>query len=191
MEASRAAELVAMITAAFPAWKPTLETVKLYAKLLEPVPLEIGQQAIMELLSEPREFAPAVGVIIDRAAKLALAQSGSGLLSAEEAWALVMDRIGSNGSYRGPGSVDQVTRRAIEAIGWHDLCTNPNIEASRAHFLRIHVSLANDQVATARNRIAAGVAPVEIEEQKTRRLPDQVSRLVMKVTDNLAKEPVE
>ena len=60
------------------------------------------------------------------------------LLSGEEAWAKVQECIEQRGFYCGPGSLDARIRRAVDAVGWGELCHNDNVAASRAHFIKIY-----------------------------------------------------
>ena len=123
MKSETAVKCVALVSAAFPSWRPTPETVRLYSKFLEPLDPALAERAIMEIIGEPREFAPPIGVIVDRIARLALGHAGPRLLP-EEAWALVQDRIRYRGYYQGPGAVDAIVKRAIDAIGPDRFCTN-------------------------------------------------------------------
>lgn len=155
----QATQCVAMISAAYPSWHPTPETVRLYAKFLEPLPAPLAERAVMEIIGEPREFPPPIGVIIDRIARLALAAAGRDLLSPEAAWAEVQELIHYRGYYQGPGVLDPVLKRVIDAIGWQDLCTNPNVEATRAHFFRIYSRFVETEIAELRAEIADGRTP--------------------------------
>ncbi|HUY39800.1 MAG TPA: hypothetical protein VNF29_05065 [Candidatus Binataceae bacterium] len=140
----------------------------------------------MEIIGEPREFPPPIGVIVDRIARLALAAAGRDLLSAEEAWAEVQERIHYRGYYQGPGiDLDATMKRAIDAIGWQDLCTNSNIEANRAHFFRIYARFAETEIAEVRSEIAGGRAPRIGNAPSQRDLPAPVSDLVSKVAGHL------
>jgi hypothetical protein len=191
MIAEQATRCVAMITAAFPSWHPTPETVRLYAKFLEAVPVALAERAVMEIIAEPREFPPPVGVIVDRIAKLALAATGRALLSAEEAWAEVQERIHYRGFYQGPGiDLDPILKRVIDAIDWQELCTNSNIEANRAHFFRIYSRFAETELAEIRAEIAAGRMP-RIAKSTTHELPAPLAELAAHVTSKIAREGEE
>ena len=56
-----ALEIVGMITAGYPSWKPTKESLRLYAKLLEPFEEGLTKATVIEILYSPREFAPPIG----------------------------------------------------------------------------------------------------------------------------------
>jgi hypothetical protein len=145
MTTLEAMEIVAMLTAAYPSWKPTEASLRLYAKLLEPLDADFSKPAVMELLYSPREFAPPIGVLADAIAVRNLKQAGQ-YLSPEEAWAEVMDRIRDVGVYLTPTFSSPALTRAVQALGWRGICTNENVEANRAHFMRIFDALQRSHV---------------------------------------------
>jgi hypothetical protein len=142
MEKTQAGEIVAMLAAGYPIWKPTQQTVDLYIKLLEPLPAAATEEAVMQILRSDREFAPPVGVVIQTATRIALAQSGAAVTTAEEAWGQVESAIRKLGHYQGPGEFagNKAIQRAVAAIGWSNLCFDENVVANRAHFMRIFES---------------------------------------------------
>jgi hypothetical protein len=109
---------------------------RLYAKLLEPFDAEQAQRAVMTLLYSPREFAPPVGVIVE-AINVEKQRATGQFMSAEEAWAEVTEAIRHLGYYRQPTFENEALTRAVAAMDWKEICTNPNVEATRAHFMRI------------------------------------------------------
>jgi len=67
MQTVEALKLVAMLVAAYPSWKPTEETQRLYAGFLEQVDYDAAREVLREIIESPREFVPPVGLIISRA----------------------------------------------------------------------------------------------------------------------------
>jgi hypothetical protein len=128
--------ITTLLIAAYPAWKPSEATMQLYERLLRPLEAGLAEEAVLQIIRTPREFAPAVGSICYQAARLALRRA-EGELSAEEAWAEVAAAIRSHGSYRQPTFVNTALACAVSAMGWSELCTSPNLEATRAHFFRL------------------------------------------------------
>lgn len=145
MTTLEAMEIVAMLTAAYPNWKPTEASLRLYAKLLEPLEADVAKPAVMEMLYSPREFAPPIGVLADAISVRKLKQAGQ-YLSPEEAWAEVMDRIRDVGVYRTPTFSSPALTRTVQALDWKGICTNENVEATRAHFMRIFDALQRRNV---------------------------------------------
>jgi hypothetical protein len=67
MQTVEALKLVAMLVAAYPSWKPTEETQRLYAGFLEQLDYDATREVLREIIESPREFVPPVGLIISRA----------------------------------------------------------------------------------------------------------------------------
>jgi hypothetical protein len=56
-----------MLIAAYPSWKPTEETQRLYAGFIEQLDYDVAREVLREIIESPREFVPPVGLIISRA----------------------------------------------------------------------------------------------------------------------------
>jgi hypothetical protein len=138
-------KIVMMLTAAYPSWKPGKESLQLYAKLLEPFDGDLGKKTVMEMLYSPREFAPPIGVVAE-AILIAKMKAEGQYLSPEDAWAEVMQQIRHAGYYRQPKFSSAALSRAVEAIDWKELCSNDNVEATRAHLMRIHDAMQKREV---------------------------------------------
>ena len=143
MKKSEAAELVALVQAAFPRLEITAATVRLYAEMLADVDAELGRAAVLELVkTQVYPTLPTVGEIRQRVTDLAFRRAG--LLTAEEAWEVVQWAFRKVGQYRpfpdttkgGP-----LLKRAVTAIGWVNLCNSENLVADRAHFFRVYEAL--------------------------------------------------
>ena len=59
-------KLVALIVAAYPNWKPTEETQRLYAGYLRDYPLDVTAEQIDSIIKSSRDFAPPVGLVITK-----------------------------------------------------------------------------------------------------------------------------
>lgn len=109
---------------------------QLYERLLTPLDARLVEEAVLRIIRTPREFAPSVGSICHEAARLTLAR-GEVEVSAEEAWAEVAAAVRSHGFYRQPRFTNAALARTVAAMNWAELCTNSNVEATRAHFFRL------------------------------------------------------
>jgi hypothetical protein len=56
----------------------------------------------------------------------------------EEAWREVVRAITTHGYTRMPEWSDPAVERAVETIGWVEICHNTNVEATRAHFFKAY-----------------------------------------------------
>jgi hypothetical protein len=155
--------IIALLVAAYPAWKPSEATMQLYERLLRPLEAALGEEAVLQIIRTPREFAPAVGFICYQAARLAL-QRGEVELSAEEAWAEVMAAIRSHGCYRQPNFSNTVLARAVVAMDWGELCWNPNVEATRAHFFRLFAAFQERRIARRVEELSGRTQCAELAE---------------------------
>jgi hypothetical protein len=164
MEKNEAVRIVTMLAASYPNWKPPKETLELYVSLLQPLPAEPTEEAVMQILRSDREFAPPVGVVIQNASRIALAQSGAAVTTAEEAWGQVVAAIRNLGHYRGPGEFggNKAIQRAVAAIGWSNLCFDENVVANRAHFMRIFESYQTRELEGAVDLLSHGKTSLEV-----------------------------
>jgi hypothetical protein len=153
-----------LLVAAYPAWKPSEATMQLYERLLQPLEAALAEQAVLQIIRTPREFAPSVGSICHQAARLAL-QRGEGELSVEEAWAEVAAAIRSHGSYREPSFTNPALARAVAAMDWGELCTNSNLEATRAHFFRLFGAFQEGRIARRVEELGGGAQCVQLAER--------------------------
>lgn len=55
-----------------------------------------------------------------------------------EAWQEVLVEISKTGSYGIPKFSDPLIKKAVDAVGWRDICLSTNIMVERAHFLKIY-----------------------------------------------------
>jgi hypothetical protein len=137
MTEQESAELCMMLAAAYPSWRPTVPTLRLYSSALAPLPVEVAREATIRIIRSDREFPPPVGVIWTEAVKLIQAAEGRPHIAAEDAWSEVRDKMRQLGIYKYPTWSHPTIEEAVEAIGWRDLCLTENIVATRAHFFRI------------------------------------------------------
>lgn len=60
-----------------------------------------------------------------------------------EAWLEVRKKIMGVGSYGTPTFKESLIQKAVEIMGWRNLCLSENQMADRAHFLKIYDTLIN------------------------------------------------
>lgn len=133
MNAREAASVVAAISAAYPQWPASRETVAIYADALADLDYVDALAAVREIILTDDRW-PTVATIRRRTA------SRAGILAPDqaEAWAEVR-RLTSTGLST---TVDAFSHPAIAetvaALGWWDLCHSTNPETIRAQFLRLY-----------------------------------------------------
>ncbi|HZY58940.1 MAG TPA: hypothetical protein VFE56_04205 [Candidatus Binataceae bacterium] len=165
MSEVEAKRITALLIAAYPGWKPSEATMQLYERLLRPFAGALAERAVAEIIRSPREFAPPVGVICDRAARLALERGGEQALGAEEAWAELSAAIRSHGMYRPPNFSSPALVRTVAAMEWAEICSNPNLEATRAHFFRLFTAFQDRRVTRQIEEMSAGTQCAQLPER--------------------------
>ncbi|MCH8877794.1 MAG: hypothetical protein IIA89_13390 [Chloroflexi bacterium] len=141
-DAQRITKALAPLTSVFPNWKGTPETVSVYVRILADLPPELLEMAIVQLLSQDREFMPTPGTIRETA--LQLEDYASGRLSAPEAWGEAMRLIRGVGSARldQEGSGDDTLDQAMRAVGgWRAVGYSDNPTADRARFIEAYSTI--------------------------------------------------
>ncbi len=141
MKASEAAELVAVLMAAFPSARPTARTSEVYERMLMDLDGKTANAAVERLLATSR-FMPTVAEIRDACIDLSHGDRRAG----GEAWGECLKAIGRFGVYRSPGKdfsfQDPLVARCVAALGWEPLCNSENQAADRARFIELYDQLA-------------------------------------------------
>ena len=134
------AQILSLMSAAFPNFQMKPETPELYLQLLGDIPADELKPAVLQSVSEAgRKFAPSVGEIRGMVSQMRM--SVANVPSAYEAWQEVLSEIRSTGSYRRPEFKHPLVERAVETMGWRNLCLSENQVADRARFLQAYEQL--------------------------------------------------
>lgn len=128
-------KILGVISAAYPNFSPTEQTVEVYWQILSDIPSDELKAAALHSISESgRKFAPSVGEI--RGAVSELRSLTDGIPLPADAW-----REASDSSGKGvPWSHPLVEKAAKAAGGWYNLCHSENVAADRARFLQFYES---------------------------------------------------
>jgi hypothetical protein len=136
------AEVVAMLSAAFPNWSVNAYTVEVYYQDLKDIPaneLMIAQQYCRS--EAGRKFAPSTGEL--RGAVLELRRTSMNTPSAFDAWEEVRRQINENGGdFGNPVWSNPLVEKAVKSIGWRELRMSENPTHDRARFLQAYEQLA-------------------------------------------------
>jgi hypothetical protein len=120
-ESKRIVSVLAPLVAIYPNWNPKSETIDVYEAVLADIHPDALSAAIMDLISEPRDFMPTPGVIRQRV--IEHHDQASGLPSPYEAWQLAIDDLGYNAEDL-HSSVNEAVRRIG---GWKHLRLSTNL----------------------------------------------------------------
>lgn len=140
MTKQESAALVALASASYPSMqnRDPSPIIAAWALMLADIPAEVGKAAVVKVCRQS-EFFPSVAQIV--AASELVDPRTDTTPSAAEAWEEVYRQIQYTGQYRQPAWTNPVIGRAVGAMGWVELCQGENLEADRAHFLRIYESM--------------------------------------------------
>lgn len=135
------AQIIGVLSAAFPNYKTSEHTAPVLYETLKDLPSDELKAAVLHCVSQPgRAFAPSIGEI--RGAVGELRKTSSGLPSSYEAWQEVLTQIRDNGGDFGkPVWSHPLVQRAVQAIGWRELRMSENQTADRARFLQCYEQL--------------------------------------------------
>lgn len=136
-----AKKLVAVLVAAFPTTKATMDTVGIYTRMLADLEYPAANAAVEQLLAISK-WMPTVAEIRERALSLSVGDVKPG----GEAWGLVLKAIRRYGYMRTPGIDfsfdDATTAECVSAMNWQELCNSENPTADRARFIELYDALA-------------------------------------------------
>jgi hypothetical protein len=164
MTPPEAAKLVATLSAAYPRAAVTVETSRVYERMLADLDFDVATKAVARVIATSR-FLPTIAEI-----RIAAAEVEHGPVRVGgEAWGDVGFAIRRFGARETPRLLDPVAAQCVRLLGWHSICSPDNESAIRAHFIRLYDQLA----AQNREQQVAGLAlpPSKAPE----RLPERVS----------------
>lgn len=133
MTKQEAAQIVAALAAAFPAWPPSRETVAIYVESLVDLDYSDAAAATRDIIQTEDRFPPVATIrrrIATRAGVLAP--------SAAQAWDEVNAQASDGGRRRSPMWTHPAVADTVRSIGWYNLCATTNPETMRSQFLRLY-----------------------------------------------------
>ena len=134
------AQIVGVISAAYPNFNPSPQTVDVYYQTLKDLPEDELKAAALHCVSEAgRKFAPSVGEL--RGAVSELRDMATNLPSSFQAWQEVLRQFNLTGSYGTPEFSHPLITRAVNSLGWRELCLSENQVADRARFIQCYEQL--------------------------------------------------
>jgi hypothetical protein len=146
MKQVEVAELVTMLTLAFP--RPVIQegTMRLYEKMLIDLDKDKAHAAVARLIGTAK-FLPTIAEIRSASADLVMGPRRVGA----EAWGDVNEAVRKFGRYRAPVFSDPIVAECVRCFGWQSICDSTNDIADRARFVELYDQLAarvrSDQVA--------------------------------------------
>lgn len=132
------AEILAVISIAYPNFIVTEKTNEVYWQILSDIPTDELKAACLHCISESgRKFAPSVGEI--RGAVGELRSMSANMPSSFQAWQEVQKQISDNGGDFGkPIWSCLLVEKTVQAIGWRNLRLSEDQTADRARFIQCY-----------------------------------------------------
>ena len=130
-------KLMAFITAAVdkPVARPTLDA---YFEMLHDLPYEVATAAVKKIIAtDEYPTLPTIGKIRQAAAEI----SRGHILSAPEAWGMVLKAVHEYGYYREAEALASLPEHVAEVVRWmgfQTICMSEKISVDRGQFLRMY-----------------------------------------------------
>lgn len=144
MSPAETAKLVAVLLAAFPQSRATIQTSQAYERMLGDLDYAAANAAIERLLASSR-FMPSIAEIRETTLAIVSGEQKPG----GKAWESVRRAIQREGAYRTPGVdfvfSDAVTMSCVSALGWSELCASELQASDRARFVELYDKLATQE----------------------------------------------
>lgn len=147
MSPADAAELVAILTAAFPNNRITERTAQVYENMLADLDREAAHKAVSRLICT-QKWMPTVAEIRTAAVEC---EHGARRLGSE-AWGDVNMAVRRFGRYESPEFDDPLVSECVRQLGWLSICNSDNEVSLRARFIELYEGLAT----RARTNLVAG-----------------------------------
>lgn len=152
MNRQETALVCATLSAAFPNWTVTSETMEVWQMMLQDLDGEIVVRAAQEWVLTEEKY-PSIAGIRRKCAEISNALAPN----ASEAWAEVIEVAERYGTYeadkRPPWSHDLI-RQTVKAIGYWHICMTDNIATVRAQFNKMYNEFAsshNNEIITSKH----------------------------------------
>lgn len=126
--------------AAFPNSQVSAETVAVYMRLLQDIPLDALQVAVDQAIATCK-FLPTVAELRDSLHGLRNVQR----LSWGEAWDDVQKEVRRIGFYGVPHFNSEITASVVRSMGWRTICTSENPQTDRAQFRDMYTAMLQRQ----------------------------------------------
>lgn len=135
MTDKEAVQCIRFLAAYYPNIALSTETVVMYSQHLMRWPYDTAQYAITRLV-EKSKFFPSVAEILQ-----AIQHLENHLPGAAKAWEEVTQQIRACGTWKTPAWSAPIIQRAVQTLGWYNLCISEHPSTDRAHFLKIYTEL--------------------------------------------------
>ena len=151
MTEAMAAKLVGMLVATYPTpgWEDA--TMRIYRAKFEPLDEALAVRAVNEWI-DTQEERPTIAHIRKAIVKLS---AGPSLLPPDEAWEFVRQCFGTVGQYRDFPDTYPLVKKAVDGMGWVEMCRSDNLDVLRGQFRMAYTALSERRVSDAATGVGA------------------------------------
>ena len=124
---------------------PNDAAMQLWYKQLHDIPFPVAEAALDKWVAL-NKYSPSIAEFREVSATVVHAEAADW----GEAWGAVLDAIRRHGLYgqrQAMESLDELTRRAVQAVGWRELCLSDNVSVERANFRSIYQDMVTREKA--------------------------------------------
>lgn len=164
MTKAEAGKIVAMITTMWPVPAWTEDAVVLWAELLQDLDRDATARVVKQLMQTSADR-PSVAQIRREVAKEQAASVGETFLPPDEAWAYVMRCFGSVGQYREFPADHALVKKAVDGIGWQEMCRSENLDVIRGQFRMAYTALLERSITEVAASEGAALLPQILRPQ--------------------------
>lgn len=132
------AGVLAQLFACYPNSQATKETVGMYDRLLQDIPVAELQTVVDQAVAES-EFLPTIARLREMHRKL----GNVGRLTWADAWEQVQIAIRKHGVYKRPMFLDPITQRVVDTLGWRNICASEQPDTIRAQFRQMYEAFSS------------------------------------------------
>lgn len=119
---------------------PNPQAMELWYRELQDIPYTVAETALRKWVST-QKWSPSIAEIREMSSSVA----NGDIPDWGDGWEQVCRAIKRYGSYspkEALASLDPLTRKAVQRLGWRELCMSENIAADRANFRMVYENLA-------------------------------------------------
>jgi hypothetical protein len=143
---------------------PDAESIKIWFSLLKDIPYEVLNVAIQKYMMT-NKFAPTIADLRELASEVTQGQ----ISDWGDGWEQVLRAIREFGMYdvrAALNSMDDITRKCVERLGFREICMSTNIAVDRANFRMLYETLANRQKEDAKLSISIKTKLAQLTDAK-------------------------
>ena len=147
---------------------PDKESIKIWFTLLKDIPYEVLNVAIQKWMMT-NKFAPTIADLRELSNEVTQGQ----ISDWGDGWEQVLKAIRVYGSYNASAaldSMDDITRKCVERLGFREICMSENIAVDRANFRMLYETIANRQKEDGKLSLSIKTKLAQLSDQGERKL---------------------